>query len=108
MRWLPPSSATYRTRSRRRDPVADQVWLAAVQTWLSPSYSSSSLWDDAWLFRSPLRTDVFNEVASGTLGVRFRLYGYFGFLLRYGQSFSVATGSGFGAPQVSGITSLVF
>lgn len=71
-------------------------------------YAIAGLWDDAWLFRSPIRTDVFREVESATLGVRFRLYNYAAFLLRYGQSFAVATGSGFGVPQVSGITSLVF
>lgn len=71
-------------------------------------YAVAGLWDDAWLFKSPLRTDVFREVESGTLGVRFRVYNYVAFLVRYGQSFAVATGSGFGAPVVSGISSLVF
>lgn len=73
----------------------------------------SGLWDDAWLFKSPLRTDVFREVESGSLGVRFRVYNYAAFLVRYGQSFAVATGSGFAAPtgaftQAGGATSLVF
>jgi hypothetical protein len=56
-------------------------------------------WDDSWLFKSPLRTDVFREVESGSLGVRFRVYNYAAFLVRYGQSFAVATGSGFAAPS---------
>jgi hypothetical protein len=61
----------------------------------------SGLWDDAWLFEDPIRTDVFREVLSGSLGVRFRVYNYAAFLIRYGSSFSVATGSGF-APPASG------
>jgi hypothetical protein len=62
-------------------------------------YAIGGLWNDAWLFRSPLRTDVFREVESATLGVRFRLYNYAAFLIRYGQSFAVATGSGFAEPS---------
>jgi hypothetical protein len=57
------------------------------------------LWDDAWLFKSPLRTEVFREVLSGTLGVRFRIYNYAAFLVRYGQSFAVASGTGFNKPS---------
>lgn len=57
------------------------------------------LWDDAWLFKSPLRTDVFREVESASLGVRFRVYNYTAFLIRYGQSFAVAAGSGFANPS---------
>ena len=57
------------------------------------------LWNDSWLFKSPLRTDVFREVESGSLGVRFRVYNYAAFLVRYGQSFAVATGSGFAKPS---------
>lgn len=59
----------------------------------------AGLWDDAWLFKSPLRTDVFREVESASLGVRFRVYNYAAFLVRYGQSFAVATGSGFAKPS---------
>lgn len=62
-------------------------------------YAIAGLWDDAWLFKSPLRTDVFREVLSGSLGVRFRVYNYAAFLVRYGQSFAVATGSGFHQPS---------
>jgi hypothetical protein len=61
-------------------------------------YAIAGLFDDAWLFQSPLRTDVFREVLSGSLGVRFRVYNYAAFLVRYGQSFAVATGSGFAKP----------
>lgn len=67
----------------------------------------SGNWNDAWLFNSPLRTDVFREVLSGSMGVRFRVYSYRAFLVRYGQSFSVATGSGFAAPQ-GAVSSLTF
>lgn len=62
-------------------------------------YAIGGLWDDAWLFKSPLRTDVFREVESASLGVRFRVYNYAAFLIRYGQSFAVATGSGFAEPS---------
>jgi HK97 family phage major capsid protein len=71
-------------------------------------YAISGLWDDAWLFKTPLRTEVFREVLSGSLGVRFRIYNYAAFLVRYGQSFSVATGSGFSAPVGVSASSLVF
>jgi HK97 family phage major capsid protein len=57
------------------------------------------LWDDSWLFEDALRTDVFREVLSGSLGVRFRIYGYKAFLVRYGQSFAVCTGSGLAKPS---------
>ena len=71
-------------------------------------YAIAGLFDDAWLFRSPVRTDVFREVESASLGVRFRLYSYAAMLLRYGQSFSVATGSGFSAPVGVNASSLAF
>lgn len=70
-------------------------------------YAIGGLFDDAWLFTSALRTDVFREVLSGSLGVRFRVYNYAASLLRYGQSFAVATGSGFAAPQ-GAVSSLTF
>jgi len=58
-----------------------------------------ALWDDLWLFQGDLRTNVYREVLSGSLGVRFQVYNYFAFLARYGQSIAVATGSGFAAPS---------
>lgn len=61
-------------------------------------YAVAALWDDMWLFMGDLRTNVFREVLSGSLGVRFQVYNYFAFLARYGQSIAVATGSGFAAP----------
>lgn len=64
----------------------------------SQDIAIGGLWNDAWLFESELRTDVFREVLSGSLGVRFRLFGYKAFAVRYGQSFAVATGSGFARP----------
>jgi HK97 family phage major capsid protein len=64
-------------------------------------------WDDLWLFESEPRTRVLEEVLSGTLEIRFQVYGYIAFLARYGQSISIAEGSGFAAP--TGIdTSVVF
>lgn len=59
----------------------------------------AGLFDDAWLFKSPLRTDVFREVNSGSLGVRFRLYNYVAMLVRYGQSFAIVTGTGLVRPS---------
>ena len=65
----------------------------------------AGLFDDAWLFRTPIRTDVFREVLSASLGVRFRLYNYATYLERYGQSFAIAQGSGLTTPvgAVSGL-----
>jgi HK97 family phage major capsid protein len=67
----------------------------------------SALWDDLWLFQGDLRTDVFREVLSGSLGVRFRLYNYAAFLARYGQSIAIGSGSGFSAPT-GAVSSIVF
>ena len=55
-------------------------------------------WDDLWLFEGDLRTRVLPEVLSGTLEIRFQVYNYLAFLVRYGQSISQAQGSGFAAP----------
>jgi hypothetical protein len=64
-------------------------------------------WDDLWLFESEPRTRVLEEVLSGTLEIRFQVYGYIAFLARYGQSISIGEGSGFAAP--TGLdTSVVF
>ena len=65
----------------------------------------AGLWDDAWNFGTPLRTDIFREVLSASLGVRFRIYNYRAFLIRYGQSFAIAQGSGLTTPvgAVSGL-----
>ena len=52
-----------------------------------------------------MRTDIFREVLSASLGVRFRIYNYRAFLIRYGQSFAIAQGSGLTTPvgAVSGL-----
>ena len=69
-------------------------------------YALAALWDDLWLFQGDMRTNVFREVLSGSLGVRFQIYNYVAFLARYGQSIAVATGTGFSAPYgaVSSLT----
>lgn len=54
--------------------------------------------DDAWLFEGALRTRALSEVLSGTLEVRFQVFNYIAFLLRYGQSLCIASGAGFAAP----------
>ncbi len=54
--------------------------------------------DDAWLFEGAMRTRALSEVLSGTLEVRFQVYNYLAFLLRYGQSLCLASGAGFAAP----------
>ena len=61
-------------------------------------YALAALWDDLWLFLGDMRTNVYREVLSGSLGVRFQIYNYAAFLARYGQSIAVATGTGFSAP----------
>lgn len=55
-------------------------------------------WDDLWLFEGALRTRVLNEVLSGTLEIRFQVFNYYAFLVRYGQSIAIATGTGFAPP----------
>ena len=49
--------------------------------------------DDAWLFEGALRTRALQEVLSGTLEVRFQAFEYMAFLVRYGQSLAIVTGS---------------
>ena len=65
-------------------------------------------WDDLWLFEGDLRTRVLPEVLSGTLEVRFQVYNYLAFLVRYGQSISLGQGSGFGAPVGSIDSSITY
>lgn len=55
-------------------------------------------WDDLWLFEGDLRTRVLPEVLSGTLEIRFQVYNYLAFLVRYGVSISQVQGSGMAAP----------
>jgi hypothetical protein len=70
--------------------------------------SLGAKWDDLWLFESSLRTRVLSEVLSGTLQIRFQIYGYVCFLVRYGASISVIVGTGMGAPTAVGDTSITF
>lgn len=67
----------------------------------------AALWDDVWLFEGALRTNVYREILSGSLGVRFQLYNYAAMLVRYGQSLAVATGTGFSGPAGT-TTSVLF
>jgi HK97 family phage major capsid protein len=55
--------------------------------------------DDCWLFEGELRTRVLPEILSGTLQLRYQVYGYLAFLVRYGQSLAIVTGSGMAAPS---------
>ena len=55
-------------------------------------------WDDLWLFEGELRTRVLPEVLSGTLEIRFQVYNYVAFLVRYGQSLAIGEGTFFAAP----------
>jgi HK97 family phage major capsid protein len=64
-------------------------------------------WDDVWLFEGDMRTRVLEEVLSGTLEVRFQAYNYIAMLVRYGQSISLAEGSGFAAP-VGAVAGLLY
>jgi HK97 family phage major capsid protein len=63
-------------------------------------------WDDLWLFEGELRTRVLPEILSGTLQIRFQVFNYMAFLVRYGQSIAVIQGTGMAAP-VSGIDSSI-
>jgi len=65
-------------------------------------------WDDLWLFEGSVRTRVLPEVLSGTLQVRFQLYNYVAFLVRYGSSITVIQGTGMAAPTAPGDTSITF
>lgn len=56
-------------------------------------------WDDLWLFEGEMRTRVLPEVLSGTLELRYQVYNYVAFLVRYGQSIAVIAGSGMAAPS---------
>ena len=81
-------------------PTADTAGGGTAQ-----DIALSFLGSDAWVFEGQMHTDVLPEVLSGNLQVRFRVYAYMAFLLRYGQSLAIASGSGFGAP--TGVTSTV-
>ena len=76
-------------------PTTDASDVAGAGT---ADVAFAALWDDLWLFQSPMRTNVYREVLSSSLGVRFQVYSYAAFLARYGQSIAIATGTGFGAP----------
>ncbi len=54
---------------------------------------------DAFLFEGELRQRTLPEVLSGTLQVRFQVYNYVAFLLRYAQSLAIISGSGMAAPS---------
>ena len=58
-----------------------------------------AIWDDLWLMEGDPRMDVFDQTLSGTLEIRFRLYNYATLLQRYGPSVTIASGTGFAAPE---------
>jgi hypothetical protein len=64
-----------------------------------------AIWDDCWLFEGDLRTRVLTEVLSGTLELRYQVFGYICFLSRYGVSITITTGAALSAPfTLSGAT----
>jgi hypothetical protein len=65
-----------------------------------------AIWDDIWLFEGDLRTRVLSEVLSGTLELRFQVYGYLALLSRYGTSITIAEGTAFGQPYTQTGSSL--
>jgi HK97 family phage major capsid protein len=65
-------------------------------------------WDDAWLFEGDMRVRVLPEILSGTLELRYQVYNYVAFLVRYGQSLAVAQGTYLAAPTGSTVTSITF
>jgi HK97 family phage major capsid protein len=70
--------------------------------------SFGAKWDDLWLFEGNLRTRVLPEVLSGSLQVRFQVYNYVAFLVRYGPSITLAQGTGFVQPVSAIDSSVVF
>ena len=64
----------------------------------SNDISLGAIWDDLWLFEGDLRTRVLSEVLSGTLELRFQVYGYLAFLSRYGVSITISYGGAYGQP----------
>ena len=75
----------------------------------SDDVAIGALFDDVWFFSGQLRTNIYQEILSATLGIRFQLYNYHAMLVRYGQSLCIASGTGFGAPAgPSGYTSVLF
>jgi len=64
--------------------------------------------DDLWLFEGDLRTRVLPEALSGTLQIRYQVYNYVAFLVRYEQSITGAYGSGFAAPTSAIDSSVTF
>lgn len=75
-------------------PTADTAGSGSGQ-----DIAIGAVWDDAWLFEGEMRTRVLPEVLSGTLQVRIQVYNYVAFLLRYGQSLAIGSGTGFSAPS---------
>lgn len=56
--------------------------------------------DDFWLFEGDLRTRVLPEILSGTLEIRYQVFNYVAFLVRYPQSICFISGSGMKAPKL--------
>lgn len=54
---------------------------------------------DSYLFEGGIKTGVFPDVNSATLGVRFRVYGYVALAHRYAKAVSAITGTGTVAPS---------
>ncbi len=55
--------------------------------------------DDFWLFEGDLRTRVLPEILSGTLEIRYQVFNYVAFLVRYPQSLCFASGTGMAKPE---------
>lgn len=58
-------------------------------------YGLTAKWDDVWFYESDVRMQVFSEVLSGTLTVRYRLYSYLAMLVRFEPSVQVCAGKAF-------------
>jgi hypothetical protein len=86
-------------------PVTDASGVPAAGT---ADVAIAALWNDVWLFNGDLRTNVYKEILSGSLGVRFQLYAYHAMLVRYGQSLAIASGTAFNTPAGQTLTGLVF
>ena len=65
----------------------------------SEDFGLAAKFDDLWLFEGDLRTRVLPEILSGTLEIRYQVFNYVAFLVRYPQSVCFATGTGMKAPK---------
>lgn len=72
---------------------------AGAVTGGTEDFALAGKFDDFWLFEGDLRTRVLPEILSGTLEIRFQIFNYVAFLVRYPQSICFGLGTGMKAPE---------